>query len=295
MKCTILAVTVAISLFAAPPARADEAWDRQAEQEIAYFKKYAKKAKNDDQKWMDLVMSVVDTQHPKAAEMVGKLLLKDRDLEHQMIVAAALAEFKAPEETRVVAGEALLEALEKGKYEIDVIDSIVNSIGKLRFTPAVFALCDILKKGGDPYLLVTTVRALGSMKDKRALPTLLELWERNPVGYSWETGEVTVDTGASGTADQDAAEAAWKAKYGSSMKAKGKPAVMFKLYIQELAKSVQKITGEKIPTAAALRTWMEEHIEELAELGVEIPKYKGPRRKDDADKKKKKKKKKRKK
>ena len=154
----------------------------------------------------------------------------------------------------------------------------------------MFSLCEILKKGGDPYLLVTVVRAVGNLEDLRALPTLLELWERHPVGYSWETGEVTVDTGAPGTADQEAAEAAWKAKYGNVQK-KGKPPVMFKIYIQELCKSVGKITGEEITQASDLRKWMEANIERLKEAGVEIPRYKGPPRKDPEDEKKKKKKK----
>ena len=285
MKRTILAAAAALTLLSALPAHADEAWDQAAEKEIAYFKKYAKKAK-DDHKWAEMVMSVVGTQHPDAAEELGKVLRRDRSVEHQMILAAALADFRDHEESRVAAGEALHTALDKEKFEVDVVDSIVDSIGKLKYTPAVFSLCEILKKGGDPYLLVTTVRAVGNLEDKRALPTLLELWERHPVGYSWETGEVTVDTGAAGTADQEAAEAAWKAKYGSVQK-KGKPPVMFKIYIQELAKAVSKITGEEIEKASDLRKWMEEHIEELQELDVEIPRYKGPPRKDEDEEKKK--------
>ena len=282
MQRKLLAAAIVAFLALAPSARADEAWDKQAEAEIAYFKKYEKKAK-DYTKWAELVMSVAGTQHPKAAEELGKRLLKDKDLEHQMILAAALADFTDPDESRVAAGEALHTALEKGKFDVDVVDSIVNSIGKLRYQPAVFTLCEILKKGGDPYLLVTTVRAVGNLEDLRALPTLLELWERHPVGYSWETGEVKVDTGASGTADQEAAEAQWNAKYGNVHK-KGKPPVMLKLYIQELAKSVKKIIGEDMESPSQLRTWMEQHIEQLTELGVEIPKYKGPPKKDEDDK-----------
>ena len=291
MKRSILAVALAATCLLAVSAQAGDAWEDQAKQEIAYFKKYAKKAK-DASKWADLAMGVVGTQHPLAAKELGKILMRDKDLEHQMILAAAMADFVDKEEGRVVAGEWLHKALDKGKYETEVIDSIVNSIGKLKYKPAVFSLCDMMKKGGDPYLMFTVVRAAGNLEDLRALPTLLGLWEKHPVGYSWETGDVSVDTGASGTADQEAAEAAWKAKYGNSMKAKGKPSVMFKLYIQELAKSVAKITGEKLGSAQALREWMEAHIDELKEAGVEIPRYKGAPRKKDKDAKKKGKKKK---
>ena len=93
------------------------------------------------------------------------------------------------------------------------------------------------------------------------------------------------------SADPDyfsAAEAAWKAKYGSVQK-KGKPPVMLKIYIQELCKSVGKITGEEITQPSDLRKWMEARVDELKELGIEIPRYKGPPKKDEDDKKKKKK------
>ncbi len=279
MKRAILGVALIGLLAATPSAYADEAFDNQVKEQIAYFKKNAKRAK-DPQVWGDLVMELGASEHPKAAEYMGRLLLKDKDVDHQMILASALATFKGSDDSRDAAGKALLMVLEKGKkLEIDVIDSVADSLGKLQYKPAVFALCEILRKGADPYLQVTVVRAVGRLDDKRALPTLLELWERLPVGYSWETGEVTVDTGASGTADQDAAEAAWNAKYGGMMKAKASPKVMLKIYIQELAKAVARICGEKIGQAADLRLWMEEHAKELKELGIEVPKYKGPRRK----------------
>ncbi len=279
---TLLTFAVLAALLAAAPAaRADDdAAAVQAKAAIDYFKKYEKKAK-DPTKWADLVMELARTKHPLAADELGKFLMRDKELEHQMILAGALQEFRGDKAGAEAAGKVLHEALDKGKFENEVIDSIVNAIGILEYKPACMSLCDLLGRGGDPFLLITTVRAVGNLRDMRALPTLLELWERHPVGYSWETGEVSVDTGASGTADQEAAEAAWHAKYDSQMKGKKSPAQMFKVYIQELVKSVEKITGEKIETAAELRTWMEEHVEELKKLGVEIPKYKGPPRKDE--------------
>ena len=193
MKRNILTAALLTTALLAAPAFADDAWDQQVKEEIAYFKKYAKKAK-DPQKWGDLVLGIADTNHPAAAKELGKLLMKDKNVDHQMILAEALSGMKRKEEGRLAAGEALLNALDKGKkFEVDVIDSIANSLGKLKYKPSVFSLCELLKKGGDPYLLVTVVRAVGNLEDLRALPTLLELWERHPVGYSWETGEVTVE------------------------------------------------------------------------------------------------------
>ena len=256
----------------------DEAWEKQAKAEIAYFKKHSKRAR-DDQTYADLLMAVASTEHPIAAKYLGDLILRDKDLEHQMIAAAALQDFRRGEESRLAAGEAAMRALVKGKkLEIDVKDSLVDTLGKLKFEPAVEPICEILKKGGDPYFLVTCVRALGRIGSLKALPQLLQLWERSPVGYSWETGEVSVDTGAAGTADQDAAEAQWKAKYGNAGP-KGKPPMMMKFYIQELAQAVAKIVGEKLKGPSELRAWMEAREEELAEAGIEIPRRVGPSKK----------------
>ncbi len=254
---------------------AEKAWEKQAKAEIAYFKKNAKRAK-DDATYADLLMAVASTEHPVAADYLGKLILKDQDIEHQLMAASVLSEFKRNEKSTVAAGDALVKVLDKNKkLEIDVVDTAVDSVGKLKHEPAVPIVCEILKKGGDPYLLLTCVRALGRIDSWQALPTLLGLWERHPVGYSWETGEVKVDTGASGTADQEAAEAAWKAKYGNAGP-RGKPPLMLKVYIEELAKACTNICDEEIGQASDLRRWMVENRLELKKLGIDIPKYKGP-------------------
>ena len=150
-----------------------------------------------------------------AAERLGKVLRKDSDVTHKLIASAALGTMKEPEEAAKAAGKALLESFEKDNFDADVTINVVESLGDLRCRDAVPALSEAALKGGDPYVLLRIVRALGKINDRRALPALLELWERHPVGYSWETGEVNVDTGASGTSDQEAAEAQWHAQYDS--------------------------------------------------------------------------------
>jgi len=282
------ATLVAVLAFTSVPAFADAAAaaaaaaaTQRAKDQVAYFNRDIKRAK-DDYKFAELMNELAVTKHALVIKRIGKVMIKSKSMDRQMIAASMLAEFKKPEAIRVAAGEMLVAGLGAKKMPVDVIDSAVISIGKLKFTEAVPNLCEILRKGGDPWLLVTTVRVLGGLKDKRALPILLELWERSPVGFSWETGEVSVDTGASGTADQDAAEAAWKKKYGS-VKKKGKPPVMLKVYLQEIAKAVAKITGVQMKKPAELRKWMEANRVELKALGVEIPRFKGskPRKKKD--------------
>lgn len=265
--------------FAADDAdkEAEAAAAKRAKDQIAYFERDSKKTK-DLFKYADLMGELCATQHALIAKHLGKILTKSKDLDRQMIAADFLGKFKSPDDIRDAAGAELLEALDAKGMEVDVLEKIVISIGAIDYKPAVPTLCEILRKGGDPWLLVHTVRVVGDLKDKRALPILLELWERSPVGFSWETGSVSVDTGSSGTADQEAAEAAWNAKYGN-VKAKGKPPVMLKAYIGEIVKSVKKITDVEMSKSSELREWMEAHAKELAELGIEIPRYKGGTRK----------------
>jgi hypothetical protein len=266
-----------------PDAAAEAAAAKNAKEQISYFDRDAKKAK-DLFKYADLMAELCVTKHSLVAKHLGKILVKSKDLDRQMIAADFLGKFKGPEDVRDTAGKELLEALDARGMENDVVEKIVISIGAIDYKPAVPKLCEILRKGGDPWLLVHTVRIVGDLKDKRALPILLELWERSPVGYSWETGEVTVDTGSSGTADQEAAEAAWHAQY-DSVRTRGRPPIMLKAYIQEIVKSVKKITDVEMKKSSELRAWMELHAKELAALGVEVPRFKGGTRKpgDDED------------
>ncbi|MCE9636817.1 MAG: HEAT repeat domain-containing protein [Planctomycetes bacterium] len=273
---------------AAPVARAadDDPATRDAKARIAYFDDHAGKVK-DDGKFADLVMDLADYPHALTVERVGRILLKEKDEEHQAIAAAALSSYKKPVEIRDAAGKVLVKGIESGDVSDYVRDSCIDAIGKIDYKDAVPTLNAVALKGGDSWVLCTAVRVMGELDDKRALPALLQLWERFPKGYKWDTGgEVTVDTGASGTADQDAAEAQFAAQSKGAHR-KGKPPTMLRDYAQQLVRTVMKITrDDTIISSDLLRAWMEAHREELTKLGIEIPKYKGPTKKaDDKDKK----------
>lgn len=281
MRIRLLAIPLLLVLAAAPVRADDDADTAMAKNRVASFDQYGPKAK-DPGKYADLVMELASLSHPITVERVGRIVLKDKDEEHQLIAASALAEFKKPDAVRDLAGKTLVKAIDAGP-SIDVVDTCVASIGKIGYREAVPMLVEILRKGGDPWLLVTTVRVCGDLKDWRALPQLLELWERFPVGDSWEGGSVTVDTGASGDADQQAAEAAYKQQYGNQ-KRRGKPPMMLRAYIQELSKSAKKITGsEDIRHPKDLRAWMEARADEFKKLGIEIPKKRGTPKDPDKD------------
>jgi len=287
MKCRTLLLATLLSAALLPAARAGDEEDpatRDAKARIEFFDKNAGRVK-DDGKYAELLMDLAGYPHALTVERVGKVLLRDRDEEHQAIAASAMSEFDAPKEINDAAGKVLVKALTDGDVSDFVKDSCVDSIGKLLYKDAVPTLNQLALEGGDPYVLLTIVRVMGKLKDRRSLPALLQLWERLPKGYKWDTGgEVKVDTGASGTADADAAKAQWEAKNKGKGGRKGKPPVMFKQYVQELVKSVHILTGDTtIDSADLLRAWMEARVDELAKEGVVIPKATGPAQKADKD------------
>src|SRR5262245_1556329 len=84
-------LALAASLAAAPSARAGDV-PTDVKESIAFFDKYAPKAK-DEGKYAELVHELVSTQDPAAAERIARILSEDRSLEHQLIAADALSEF----------------------------------------------------------------------------------------------------------------------------------------------------------------------------------------------------------
>lgn len=279
----ILFLAIAAALASSPALAADEV-PVDVKEAIAYFDKYAPKAK-DEHRYAELVSDLASTEHAAAAERIGKIAEFDKVMEHVLIAADALAEFKRFPEAREAAGKAVLKIITKGNWddEPDVLIAAVDSIGKLEFGPGVVPTGELLLKSSDPWLQVRCVRALGDCKDLRALPFLLQLLERYPAGFSWEGGEVNVDTGTAGDGDQKEAERQYQAKYGGQTRG-GKPPVMFRAWIQEIKRAIAKITkDDTVNSAADLRKWMESRREELQKLGIEIPRYKGNPKKDEED------------
>src|SRR5262245_46067100 len=275
LRNVMLLVALAAPLAAAERAGAADT-PAEVKAAIDYFDKYAAKSK-DDTKYAELVHDLASTQAREAAERIGKILVQEKNPEHHLIAVDALGEFLKDKEGREAAGKVLVKALTDGGFEEEMQIGIVDSLGKLTYGPGTLPICDVLIKTDSPWLMLRCVRALGLIKDLHALPALLEILERFPVGYKWPAGdEVKYDSGAAGDADQKEAERQYNEK-NKNQRRKGKPPVMFKAYIQELKKTVQAITGDStIDGGQALRAWMVAHSDELKKLGIEIPKYKGP-------------------
>ena len=122
-------------------------------------------------------------------------------------------------------------------------------------------------------------QSLTANKDWRAIPKLLEMFHvAMPRRVTWKTGEVKVDTGTAGDADQKAAEAKFNAKYGaggSKMKAKAKrkaKAFDERNFSNELRKAVKGITSEDFDNAIGFEDW---YVDNYVKVHVNIAKMAG--------------------
>lgn len=206
-------------------------------------------------------------RHKEVLKELKRVLVKEQDLE---LKAAAAEGFQHQTSFGTDAARPLAEQLkqwkdwasqeessdpaveERIKYEARVLAAIWTSIGALGWKEPWKDWKGYIDHPHDD-VAAAAISAFGKLKEYRALAPLLEWFNIYPDGISWEGGSVRVDTGAAGTTDQKAAEAAWKAKYGGRKK-KARPGV-----VDALLKAVKDITGQEFAKPAELKQWMEDN------------------------------------
>jgi len=194
-------------------------------------------------------------------------LLKNRDDAIKSVAALAIGgqAHNVPK-----AGDILMKSFRANYRTDEVVASTMDAMGELRY----MGYWPELAKCFEDDRALVAVRALdlvGANKDWRAWEELLKLYkEQIAKGYSWETGEVNVDTGADGDVDQKAAEAAFNAKYGEGgSKAKaaatGKAGSRREINLStQLRRTVKLLTGQDFDTALAFEDYVLENYLEIA-------------------------------
>jgi hypothetical protein len=253
----LMSLSLILALLALPAVaegeEGNDALKRQAEVSIKIFRKEFKHPSVGRK--MTALLDLHRVQHELVVDELGKRALVDRNPEVRDATAQLLGDMTVcPEKI----GEYLKKNLEKNEDFPEVQVSIIRAIGKQKYKDALEELKEAAKNLNSPkyqWVTVEVVRTFGILEDGRSLPFLLWMAEYGGHALSWSTGEVNVDTGASGTADQDAAEAAWKAKYGG-VRPKKPPAPVIRTYMQELEKTVKTITGQVFTNATEFRKWL---------------------------------------
>jgi hypothetical protein len=196
--------------------------------------------------------------HPLIIQELAKVAKRERMPEVKDALFMLLGDMKPYVQP---AGDVIKAHIRRHEDHAEILKSMARSIGRLGYAGAHDELLWLLDHN-DQGVVTEAIRALGDVKDLLAIPKLYDLAEFEGKGFSWSTGEVKVDTGAAGTADQEAAEAAWKAKYGN-VRRRGAGQSVVKMWMRELRDALEKITGKKFKDMDEFKAWMEEHRKEI--------------------------------
>ena len=227
-------------------------------------------------KELEAKQNAVYDLHDVPSDLVIKRLeklLRHKNPEVRNVAALALGgQAHNPEK----AGALFMKVYVKDFKTEVVISSVLDGMTELGYLKYWPKLEPALKDERNA-IIIRVLELLGSNKDWRAVPKLLEIYKIvMPKRISWHTGEVTVDTGTAGDADQKAAEAQFNAKYGrggSKAKAKAKAkAKGFDLrnFSTQIRRCVRRVTGQDFDNAMDFEDWYVENYLMVARKAAEM-------------------------
>jgi hypothetical protein len=206
-------------------------------------------------------------QHPLVTDRLERLT-KDRDPDVRALATMYLGDQK---KLAGYAGKSVLTVLARNATDALMIMYCADAVQSLDFRGAVTELRALLAHK-DEAVRKHALTVIGEMKEVRMIDDVLQLMIDLKIdkGMKWEGGEVTVDTGAAGDADQKAAEAAYKEKYGNKAargKAGGRKMRDMKPLLLEAMKN---LTGQEFATAAQAKEWIEAHKADITAKQEEL-------------------------
>ena len=156
-----------------------------------------------------------------------------------------------------LAGQKVIASFEPNTSDAIYLMKAVDSATSLEYRGSLAALLKLLKHKNGAVVKAALV-TLGDMKDMRAIDTLVEMLKGTKIdaGSSWEGGEVHVDTGASGDADQKAAEAQYQDKYGAKGVGKSGGGKKFRDIGEVLLLVLKDITGQQFTKSDQAKAWI---------------------------------------
>jgi hypothetical protein len=233
--------------------------------------------------------SAVYTLHDFPHELVLKeleKLLRNKDADIRNVAALAVG---GQDHDPKKAGEVLMKAYRKDYGTENVLASTLESMAELKYM-GYWPEAKTALKDERNVVVIRILDLLGTTQDWRAFPDLVELYrEVMPKRVSWSTGTETVDTGAAGNEDNEAAKAAFESKYGAGgakekAKAKAKAnSYDLRNFSPQIKACVTKITGQVFENAFDLEEWWCENYlmvaKKIAELEGKDPESVVPRAK----------------
>ena len=269
-RAPCLAAALAFAFLASPVARAEDPRPpapkpippiaSNAEAKAALTKFHDTFKGKDVEAKADAIDALGRVNHPDVVAELAKLL-RQRNLE---LRAAACQNLGGQRALPSLAGAAFLATVDAKSTDWAYLTDVIDGLKDLNCRASLPTLVKLLHHENQS-VVRWSLDALGDMKDVRALDAVLDLMKELKVdeGAKWEGGEVRVDTGASGDADQKAAEAAYAAKYGNQA-GKGRSAGRKMRALGEVLYLVVKdLTGQSFLSGKAAREWVAAHGAEL--------------------------------
>jgi hypothetical protein len=143
--------------------------------------------------------------------------------------------------------EMLRQKRDRGRMMAEAL-KVLDAHG-YRDREGVEVLLELTDDGNDD-LVALALGMLGKWKAWSALKEMNELFDIYPKEDSYETGSVSVDTGAAGSADAQAAKRKWMSKFGDPDKRRARPKV-----VKALKQALLDITGQAFETPRDLREY----------------------------------------
>ncbi|MHC4133491.1 MAG: HEAT repeat domain-containing protein [Planctomycetota bacterium] len=255
MRTLGLLLTLAFAVHAA-----DAVDPQEAQEALKEFEKAFKATKEIEER-QNAVYDLHDVPHDLVIKRL-QILLKHKDPRVRNVAALALG---GQLHNVALAGTVLMQSYVKDYKNTEVLSSVLEGMAELKYLGYWPKAKPALKDERNA-VIIRVLELLGTNEDWRAIPRLLELYRvAMPKKVSWKTGEVKVDTGAAGDADQKAAEAEFNRKYGrggSKAKAKAKAKARgfdLRNFSTQIRKCVKKITDQDFDTSWDFEDWYVEN------------------------------------
>lgn len=217
--------------FAADPPPAADATAAEAKAAIERFNSAMNTQFTADK--LRAIKVVAKTLHPTVASRLLEIA-KDKDENVRVGAYEGLA-LQRSSATKV--GPALLKVVGDSDEKPAVVAAAIRALGPLGWKKAAKDLERLIWHEED-VIVCATFATYGAWKDDSALRQMYEFFDMYPDEKSWVGGSVSVDTGAEGNKDQNAAAAKWKAKFGSSRGWRPRPECS-----KALTAALKEITG----------------------------------------------------
>ncbi len=215
LRCLVVVVAITGgAVLAAGPAEASEIPEDASAKELKSAQETFERAFDtaDIDYKLRAVRRYAAVQHPKIAKHLVKLLRND---DRHVRASAAKGLGRQLSSARTI-GPKLVKLIDASRDDDDltkVVTAAVGSIAALGYEKADKNLKKLIHHPDDG-VVAAVFTAYGTWKSDAAIREMHDFFKRYPDEKSFATGSISVDTGAAGTEDAEAAKAKWKSKYG---------------------------------------------------------------------------------